>query len=598
MRSKQKLILDHIFGDLDLPENSAPWLIQRFTGVYHGYRKQPLNPKPEDVVTLTATTSDEQPLAEMRLWYTTDDWQTYQSLPLNKTELTWNSLRWGRQQAWQAQLSPQPEDTLLHYKLAARVEGTRRWVFADSQADSLAGADNFSIWYAHNQTPAWAQEAVVYQVFVDRFNSGQGQAWLQTTDLEKPMGGTLAGVTEKLDTLHGMGFNAIWLTPIFASPSHHGYDTSDYLRINPRLGSLADFDDLVARAHHLGMHVILDFVVNHCSDRHPAFVDAQRDPASPYHDWFFWQPWPEYKSFYNVHSMPELDLRHGKPARQYLLGAAQDWLKRGVDGFRLDYAHGPAQDFWVEFQRACRQVNPHCWTFGEIVQPADRQASFAGGIDGSLDFLLCQALRLTFAQQTWSPTRLAGFLQSHYAYYPPGFSLPAFIDNHDMNRFLFAAHGSLQLEIMALQLLYFLPGAPIVYYGTEAGLSQHQSIHEGGALGFDEARLPMPWEGEGRFPLSSFLQQLAELRAAWYLGSPLPLTVLHTDDQTQTLVLQRGVLLLALNLAPETRTTELVWEGLSLKDICTEEVTAVEAGQIHLALEPLSARFFVINEPC
>jgi len=596
MSTHPKPIFDHIFGDLDLPKNSAPWLIERSTGVHHAYRKQPLNPQPGDAVVLIASTSDDQPIAEMRLWFSTDEWQTHQTMPMSKADLSWDSLRWGHVQTWQAQLPPQPEGTLLHYKLAARIEGTRRWVFADNQVESLAGADNLSIWYACNRTPEWAQEAVVYQVFVDRFNPGQGRDWCQTKDLDHPMGGTLRGVTEKLGDLHAMGFNAIWLTPIFASPSHHGYDTSDYLSINPHLGSLADFDALVGKAHQLGMRVILDFVANHCSDRHPAFVDALRDPASPYHDWFIWQSWPEYKSFYNVRSMPEMDLRHGKPARQYLLGVAQYWLKRGVDGFRLDYAHGPAQDFWVEFQRACRQVNPHCWTFGEIVQPADRQASFAGGIDGSLDFLLCQALRLTFAQQTWDMTRLAGFLQSHDAYYPQRFSLPAFIDNHDMNRFLFAAHGNLQLEIMALQLLYFMPGAPIVYYGTEAGVSQHQSIHEGGALGFDEARLPMPWEDEGRFPLSNFLQQLARLRAAWHLGSPLPLSILHADDQT--LVVQRGALLLALNRAGTPQTIPIAISADALKDICTDEVLAAQAGKLQLTLPPLSGRFLAINEPC
>ena len=243
-------------------------------------------------------------------------------------------------------------------------------------------------------------------------------------------------------------------------------------------------------------------------------------------------------------------------------------------------------------------MNPDCWTFGEIVQGADQQLSFAGGINGSLDFLTCQALRLSFAQQTWPLSRLAGFLQAQQAYYPANFSLPAFIDNHDMNRFLFSAHGDLRLVIMALQLLYFLPGQPVVYYGTEAALSQRQSIHEGGALGFDEARLPMPWSEQDNFPLVSLLQQLAKLRRDWQLGEALPLDILQVDDRQQTLVLQRGKLLLTLNRSDEPQTVSFASGAKALKDICTAEVLQTKAGQVQLTLPPLSARFFAADEPC
>ena len=178
------------------------------------------------------------------------------------------------------------------------------------------------------------------------------------------------------------------------------------------------------------------------------------------------------------------------------------------------------------------------------------------------------------------------------------FSLPAFIDNHDMNRFLFSAHGDLRLVNIALQLLYFLPGQPVVYYGTEAALSQRQSIHEGGALGFDEARLPMPWSEQDNFPLVSLLQQLAKLRRDWQLGEALPLDILQVDDRQQTLVLQRGKLLLTLNRSDEPQTVSFASGAKALKDICTAEVLQTKAGQVQLTLPPLSARFFAADEPC
>ena len=94
---------------------------------------------------------------------------------------------------------------------------------------------------------------------------------------------------EKLPYLKELGFNAIWFSPIFDSPSHHGYDISDYFRINPSFGTLEAFKQLILEAHKIGIKVILDFVANHCSDRHPYFQDALQNQDSEYHDWFVWK---------------------------------------------------------------------------------------------------------------------------------------------------------------------------------------------------------------------------------------------------------------------------------------------------------------------
>ncbi len=122
-----------------------------------------------------------------------------------------------------------------------------------------------------------------------------------------------------------------------------------------------------------------------------------------------------------------------------------------------------------------------------MVLPADIQASYADSLGGSLDFMLCQALRSTFATETWKLEKLAGFLDSHYRYFPEGHSLPSFIDNHDMDRFYTIAKDDIQRLRLALLVLYVLPGPPIIYYGSEIPLSQNHLLHEGGGLGFDEA---------------------------------------------------------------------------------------------------------------
>ena len=105
---------------------------------------------------------------------------------------------------------------------------------------------------------------------------------------------------------------------------------------------------------------------------------------------------------------------------------------------------GRNHDFWVDFRRVCVTAKPDVWTFGELVLPADIQASYADSLGGSLDFLLCQALRSTFATETWELSQFAGFLDSHYRYFPEGHSLPSFVDNHDMDRFFTVADEDLK----------------------------------------------------------------------------------------------------------------------------------------------------------
>ncbi|MBG0787435.1 MAG: hypothetical protein H0S79_20275, partial [Anaerolineaceae bacterium] len=531
---------DYIFGELDQPENAAVWMKKRLSGVRHYSQKEPKAPKPGDAVILKVTTESGQTFDEIFVWFTTDEWQTTEKMSFEKTYLKWNSITWSYIQEWQVTLPPQAEGVMLRYKIGAMTDNSEILTYTDNQAHTFDEATHYSLWFGGSCSPDWAKKAVVYQIFVDRFNHGAEKGWKQTSDVCQPFGGTLAGVIEKLPYLKDMGFNAIWLTPIFASPSHHGYDTSDYFQIKPEFGTLQEFKNMVSEAHRLGIRIILDFVANHCSNEHPYFQDALKNENSSYHDWFVWKKWPAYDSFFDVGTMPKIDLVYGSPARDQLLSAAKYWLELGVDGYRLDYAYGPEHDFWVDFRRTCLAVNPEVWTFGELVLPADIQASYADSLGGSLDFMLCQALRSTFGTQTWKLEKLAGFLGSHYRYFPEGHSLPSFIDNHDMDRFYTIAKDDLQRLRLALLVLYVLPGPPIIYYGTEMPLSQNHLLHEGGGLGFDEARLEMDWAAENGFELVQYLRKLADIRSqeSFYAIEAWKELMLEEDE---------GILVLAAN---------------------------------------------------
>ncbi len=557
---------DHFFGDQIRPEQRLDRRREDLTGVRHLHRKRPGIPQPDQPVELALTTSGPVPFDAARCWYEverdrqppTDDRQL---LTMTPERSDWDTVEWGYLRQWVCTLPPQPTGSIVTYWLAAKIAGKNTWVFADNQARTQEEATRFAYWLDGGKVPAWAQEAVVYHVFVDRFYPGDGREWLKSKKLSGFFGGTLHGVTQKLDYIRSLGFNALWLSPVFASPSHHGYDGTDYYKVEPRLGTNADLGELIEQAHAREMRVILDFVANHWSHLHSTFVSARSDPHSPYHDWYLWIKWPdEYHCFLEVaKTLPQINLAPG-PARDYMLECARYWLRQGVDGFRLDHAYGPPHDFWADFRQACRSEKPDCWLFGEVIHTAALQASYAGLLDGNLDFLLARALRETFARGTWTLAEFEAFLAGHEAYFPPEFSRPSFLDNHDMNRFLFAAGGDRERLKLAALVLFTLSGPPIVYYGTEVGLSQERPIHWEKRAKFEEARQPMLWGEQQELELAYYFGRLIALRHGHPVLREGPRRVVHLDSTIGTYAYVRESsadrVLIALNssLMPRTLT--------------------------------------------
>ncbi len=251
----------------------------------------------------------------------------------------------------------------------------------------------------------------------------------------------MRGVIERLDYIAALGATCIWLSPVFPSPSHHGYDATDYRSVEPRLGSADDLRALIAAAHARCLRVLLDYVVNHISSEHPAFQRALADQHAPETTWFSFTRWPDqYLSFFGVPDLPQID-SDSPPAREFMIEHARYWLEQGIDGFRLDYANGPSHAFWSMFRAATRTARPDSVTLGEVVETAALQRSYQGRMDGCLDFLLLQALRQFFAFGSITPSEFDGFLRRHLAFFPADFVLPSFLDNHDMNRFLWVVGG-------------------------------------------------------------------------------------------------------------------------------------------------------------
>jgi cyclomaltodextrinase / maltogenic alpha-amylase / neopullulanase len=504
---------DFVFGTLGTEKLRRAYRHALRSGVTHRGARFPRDPLPGQTVELELSLGASWPCKEAWVYWTSDgqdplgeqgrsEQGQVKALEANGTE--WDVLEWGYVHKLRAILPAQPPGTVVRYRLSV-VDPRGRETFADQGA-------YYAYYVDDDPLPEWTRDAILYEIFVDRFSPSGASGWLKPDNPAGFYGGTLLGIAERLDYLANLGVNALWLTPVFPSPSHHGYDATDYFAIEPRLGSEADLRLLLDEAHRKGIRILLDFVANHWSASHPTFQAAMRDRTSPYANWYNFQQWPEaYETFFGVKSLPQINLREPQ-ARQHLLDAAAYWLDFGVDGYRLDYAIGPTPDFWADFRRVTRQKRPDFWTFGEVVEPSDSQIAFHGLLDGCLDFMLLEALRQTFAFGRWDAAHFAAFLNRHEAFFPGDFSRPSFLDNHDMNRFLWTVQGDVRRLKMAALCQFTLAGPPVIYYGTEVGLSQERDVRQGQRGLPEEARLPMLWGEAQDADLLDFYRRLIHLR--------------------------------------------------------------------------------------
>jgi len=359
----------------------------------------------------------------------------------------------------------------------------------------------------------WRRGATCYEIFVRSFFDSDGDGI-----------GDLRGVTEKLDYINDgnagtdrdLGARCIWLMPVNEASSYHGYDATDYYRVEPDYGTNDDFKRLVVEAHRRGVAVLVDMVLNHVSSEHPWFTEALGDPGAPHRSWFRWAtslpaergPWGQevwHKSpvrdeyYYGVfwHGMPDLDY-HTPAVREEAKRIAAFWLtEMGVDGFRLDavpyLVEEPGQQigtagthaFLREYAASIRAIAPDAFTVGEVWDGLDRMLPYypdqlESYFAFDLSDLLIAAVRDGSPQALLD--RYAQFQQS-----VPDARYSTSLRNHDQTRTLTALGGDIARAKLAATLLLTLPGLPFVYYGEEIGMS--------GDKPDERLRTPMQWSG-------------------------------------------------------------------------------------------------------
>ncbi len=361
----------------------------------------------------------------------------------------------------------------------------------------------------------WIKNGVIYHIFIDRF---AGFHSTENWDQPEFLGGTIKGIINKLPYLNNLGVTTLWISPFYKTSAYHGYHITDFYQVDPHFGTIEDIKDLIQASHKHDLHIIADFVPNHCSKEHPFFKEAQNDKNSPYKDWFYFTHWPdEYLCFLSVKEIPKLNLNNPL-TRDHIVDAAKYWLNMGLDGFRLDHVIGPSHTFWRDFKQEIKDRYPNTVLIGEawmkgITQQELRTLQvrnkffkwlsgaasdnlykeYIGELDGVLDFKVRELIKKYVIDPKISEKILEKHLKNHYSHFPENFLLPTFLDNHDMDRFLFECGNDKEKLKTAATIQFSLPQPAIIYYGTEIGMTQTISQWNIPSNGDVQARQPMNW---------------------------------------------------------------------------------------------------------
>ncbi len=373
-------------------------------------------------------------------------------------------------------------------------------------------------------TPTWIEDAIFYQIFPDRFASSARvekprnlEAWDAPPTIHGFKGGDLLGVVEHLDYLQDLGVNAIYFTPIFQSAANHRYHTHDYFAVDPILGGNAAFTEMRDALHARGIRLILDGVFNHASRGLYQFNHAlENGAASPYVDWFTFRDFPvhaygkrapNYEAWWNLAPLPKFD--HKNPqVREFIFRVAEHWIRQGADGWRLDVpAEIDDDEFWREFRRRVKAINPDAYIVGEIWHRADRWLR-GDMFDAVMNYQFTRAALeffLDFRRANRELLQVGSYgdiapldapafaktLEEMLTWYPRdiAYAQMNLLDSHDTARWLTLARGDASALHLAWLVMFTYVGVPTIYYGDEIGME--------GARDPDNRR-GMVWE-EGRW---------------------------------------------------------------------------------------------------
>ena len=421
----------------------------------------------------------------------------------------------------------------------------------------------------HNRV-AWCDKSVFYQIFVDRFHIGKtkkntdyiDKKWGELPEPKGFFGGDIKGITEKLDYLNDLGINAIYLTPIFQSPSNHKYDTIDYETVDEMFGTNSDLKELVENAHQKGIKILLDAVFNHCSYLCKQFQDVLlKGKQSEYYDWFIIHgDRPDldnmnYECFAACNYMPKWNTNNNE-VQNFLLHIAVKWIKEyGIDGWRLDVADEVSHDFWRNFRKAVKNEKPDAMIIGENWHDAFPWLQ-GDQFDSIMNYSFTKACLDYFAFGKYSAKQFCDRLSEILMRNTDQVNemMLNLLDSHDTERFLTNVGENKSKLKCALAVMFFFVGMPCIYYGTEIGMIG----------GYDpDSRRTFDWnENHWDKDLFQTIKELIQLRKEKIKGK------LRMFTEGEIFVIEREKIFLAVNNTKDTlKYGKIILEPYSYKII-------------------------------
>ncbi|WP_029232883.1 glycoside hydrolase family 13 protein [Butyrivibrio sp. VCB2006] len=390
----------------------------------------------------------------------------------------------------------------------------------------------------------WLTQASFYQIFIDRFcigdeNKDKSYINLKWGDVPTPKsfaGGDLKGIISKLDYISNLGCDALYLTPIFKSPSNHKYDIVDYFEIDPNFGDNADLQELVKELHKRGMKIVLDAVFNHVSELNEKFQDVvKKGRESQYFDWFVVKgDFPKkdplnYEVFAGCTYMPKWNTSNSD-VQDYLISIATYYIKEfDIDGWRLDVSDEISHDFWRKFRKEVKKAKETAVIIGENWHDANNYLR-GDQYDSIMNYAFTKAALDYFAYDKFDAEKMADKLNDILARNTDTVNdmMLNLLDSHDTDRFFSEVHEDRDKLKAALALLYLFPGAPSIFYGTECYT----------VGGYDpDCRRCMDFGKEKENTLTDFIRQLADIRKKCNFS--FDGTRIYSSDDNKLLCMER-----------------------------------------------------------
>ena len=503
---------------------------------------------------------------------------------------------------------------------------------------------------------------VIYLIMPDRFANGdptndepvEAPGWHDRANPRAYHGGDLRGIQNHLPYLKELGVTALWLTPIVkngAPQDYHGYGAVDLYAIDPHLGSLKDYQDLVATAHKAGMKILFDAVPNHVGPRHPWVANPplpdwfhgtkqhHLDSSSPFKATFYGKPGGQtvtndlFEALIDPHGpawmkqnltegwffgiLPDLNTENPM-VEEYLLQNSQWWAEiSGLDGYRVDTFPYVGRKFWAHWHAGLRRPYPNLTTIGEVFHPDPSVTSFFvggvrryDGIDSGLstvfDFPMYFTLRDVLLRN--APVgRIADVLRHDELYVHPELLVP-FFANHDVPRFASAESSSPAKLKLAFGLTLTLCGIPELYYGDEIGMPggddpDNRRDFPGGWIGDSNDAFTKSGRTREQQEIFSYVQELLRVRREhaalrggqlWHLASDETSYVFLRESEEERVVV-------AFNNADNTREMRISLASTPMQNAAQLSILFGEAkgdlagSELRISMPALSLTIFLVN---